>query len=240
MAILKRFKLLVDCGVRKIAADLGRKNHPQFIIEADQSLVEGCIVGPVEADSVADVEALAFVAAPRQDVGGDEELADGKAGDGAAVAVLVQDDLAEVILTTALLGGPGDFGFAAWRAFDPADAGAGDDFGGFVFGFGEQRVEALLAEWNEIGGVVVELLPHGAVQIARAFKPPDAAKFQGRIQRGEVAELHRHRARRATDALGEIDNDGLLLIELPEAELVVEIEDDEELVPRPAVSGCHE
>ena len=223
MAILKRFKLLVDCGVRKIAADLGRKNHPQFIIEADQSLVEGCIVEPVEADSVADVEALAFVAAPRQDVGGDEELADGKAGDGAAVAVLVQDDLAEVILTTALLGGPGDFGFAAWRAFDPADAGAGDDFGGFVFGFGEQRVEALLAEWNEIGGVVVELLPHGAVQIAR-----------------EVAELHRHRARRATDALGEIDNDGLLLIELPEAELVVEIEDDEELVPRPAVSGCHE
>ena len=182
MAVLKRFKLLVDCGVRKIAADLGRKNQPQIVIKADQSLVEGGVVEAVEADSVADVEALAFVAAPRQDVGGDEELADGKAGDGAAVGVVVQDDLAEVILTTALLGGPGDFGFAAWRAFDPADAGAGDDFGGFVLGFGEQRVEALLAEWNEIGGVVVELLPYGAVQITRAFKPPDAAEFQRRIK----------------------------------------------------------
>ena len=83
MAVLKRFKLLVDCGVRKIAADLGRKNQPQIVIKADQSLVEGGVVEAVEADSVADVEALAFVAAPRQDVGGDEELADGKAGDGA-------------------------------------------------------------------------------------------------------------------------------------------------------------
>ena len=226
--------------LRKLEAELVRENHPQFIIEADQSLVEGGVVEAVEADSVADVEALAFVAAPRQDVGGDEELADGKAGDGAAVGVVVKDDLAEVILTTALLGGPGDFGFAAWRAFDPADAGAGDDFGGFVFGFGEQRVEALLAEWNEIGGVVVELLPHGAVQIARAFKPPDAAKFQGRIQRCEIVELHCYAARRPPHAVCKIDDDRLPCIELPEAEFVVEIEDDEELVPSPSFATCHE
>ena len=45
-----------------------------------------------------------------------------------------------------------------------------------------------------------------------------------------VAEFHRHRTRRAADAHGEIDDDRLLSIELPEAELVIEIEDDEERV----------
>ena len=45
-----------------------------------------------------------------------------------------------------------------------------------------------------------------------------------------VAEFHRHRTRRAADAHGEIDDHRLLSIELPEAELVVEIEDDEERV----------
>ncbi len=158
----------------------------EFIIEADQPLVEGGVVEAVEADAVADVEALAFVAAPRQDVGGDEKLADGQAGDGAAVGVVVEDDLAEIVLPAALFGGAGDFGFAAWRAFDPADAGAGDDFGGFVFGFGEQRVEALLTERNEIGGVFVELLPHGAVEVARSGQTDDSAQLQSRIQRGEV------------------------------------------------------
>lgn len=34
--------------------------------------------------------------------------------------------------------------------------------------------------------------------------------------------------------------DRLLLVELPEAELLIEIEDDEKLVSGPAVSGGHE
>ena len=75
--------------MRKVAADLDRENHPQFIIEADQSLVEGGVVETVEADAVAHVESLSFVTAPRQDVGGDEEFADGQSGETAAVAVIV-------------------------------------------------------------------------------------------------------------------------------------------------------
>ena len=209
MAILKRFKLLVDCGVRKIAADLGRKNHPQFIIEADQSLVEGGVVEAVEADSVADIEALAFVAAPWQDVRGDEEFADGQTGEAAAVAVVVEDDLSEIVLPAPLFRRTRHFRFACWRAFDPTDAGAGDDFGEFVFGFGEQRVEEFLTEWNKIGGIGMEFLPHGAVEVARAFKPPDAAEFQGWIQRGEIVELHCDAARRPSHAVCKIDDDRL-------------------------------
>ena len=43
----------------------------------------------------------------------------------------------------------------------------------------------------------------------------------------------------ASHALGEIDDDGLAGVELSEAEFVIEIEDDEELVAGPSVSGCH-
>jgi hypothetical protein len=85
------------------------------------------IVGKaVEDDAIADDEAFGFVAAPREDVGGDEEVAEWKAGDGAAVAVVVEDDLAEVVLSPTLFGGPGDFG-PVRRALDPADADAADD-----------------------------------------------------------------------------------------------------------------
>jgi hypothetical protein len=135
-------------------------------------------------------------------VGGDEQLADGQAGKGTVVAVVVEDDFAEVILPAALFGRPGGLGLAGRRAGDPADAGAGDDFGGLGFGFGEEGVEALLTERDEFGGVLLELLPHGAVEVARSLKAFDAAKLQGRIKGGEVAEFHRHGAGRATDATG--------------------------------------
>ena len=85
-------------------------------------------------------------------MGGDEQLADGQAGKGTVVAVVVEDDVAEVILSTTLFRRTRHFRFAGWRAYDFADAGAGDDFGGLGFGFGEEGVEALLAERDEFGG----------------------------------------------------------------------------------------
>ena len=81
----------------EVAEALGEQ-EAEMVVEGDQSLVEGGVVEAVEADSVADVEALAFVAAPRQDVGGDEKLADGQAGDGAAVAVVVEHGTGKIQL----------------------------------------------------------------------------------------------------------------------------------------------
>lgn len=217
-----------------------RKDETPIVVKTNEVLVERCVVESIQADAIPHVETFGFMATPWENVRGDEQFADWQASNGAGIAIIIQDNVAEVFLPAPLFRRTRHFGFACWRAFDPTNAGAGDDFGGFIFGFSEQRVEEFLTERNKIGGIVMELFPHGAVEVARAFKPPDAAEFQGWIQRGEVAELHRHRARRAADALGEIDNDGLLLIELPEAELVVEIEDDEELVPSPSFAACHE
>ena len=132
----------------------------------------------VEGDAVADVQAFRFMVAPRKDVRGDEEVADGKTGDGAAVAVVVEDDLAEVLLAASLFGRPGDLGFSGRRAGDPADAAAGDDFRGFSFSFHEQGVETFLTERDEFGGVFVELVPHLAVEVAGSLESIDPAQVQ--------------------------------------------------------------
>lgn len=100
----------------------------------------------IEADTVADVEAFCFVAAPWKDVRSNKKFANGKVGDCAAVVVVVEDDVAEVVLASALLGEACGFGFTGGLARDFPDAGAGNDFGGFVIGFNEEGIEAFLAE----------------------------------------------------------------------------------------------
>ena len=147
VAVLKRFKLRLDCCVRKKAADLGREKQPQFIIETDQPLVEGGVMEAVEADAVLDIEAFCFVTAPWENMGSDEKSADGKSCEATAVAVVVEDDLTEIVLAPALFGNPGDFSFSAWREFDPPDTGAGDHFGarrdGLPRGWWHQRIPPL-------------------------------------------------------------------------------------------------
>jgi hypothetical protein len=130
-------------------------------------------------------------------------------------------------------------GFTGSRSGDSADAGAGDDFGGFLFTGDEEGIEAFLAERDEFGRLLVELFPDRAVERACSFQSFDAAKFQGGVERGEIAKFHCHRAGGAADAFRQIDDDRLALVELAEAEFVIEIENDEELIPCPAVSGCH-
>ena len=199
---LKRLKAGFHGLVGEARLEAGGEYEAKVVIECDEPLVEGRIVESVERDAVADVEAFRFVTAPLEDVGGDEQLADGQAGDGTAVAVVVEDDFAEVILPAALFGGSSDLGLAGGRAGDSADAGAGYDFGGLGFGFGEEGVETLLAERSELGGVLLEFFPDGAVEIAGTLEAFYAAELEHGIQRGEVAEFHRHGAGRATDAIG--------------------------------------
>jgi hypothetical protein len=58
--------------VREMRLEVRGEHEEEIVIEGDESLVEGGVVETVEGDAIADVEALAFVAAPWQDVGGDE------------------------------------------------------------------------------------------------------------------------------------------------------------------------
>lgn len=85
----------------------------------------------------------------------------------------------------------------------------------------------------------MELVPYFPVEVASAFESFDSAKFQCWVKRSEIAEFHRNGAWGAPDPFGQIDDHGLPLVELPEAEFVVEIEDDEELIPGPEVYGGH-
>jgi hypothetical protein len=50
------------------------------------------------------------------------------------------------------------------------------------------------------------------------------------------AQFHRDRIRCPPDPTREIDNNRLTLIELPEAELVIQIEDDEDLITGPSIA----
>ena len=197
-----RFELVLNGFVGEVGFEASGKKQAEFVIEADESLIEGCVVQTVEGDTVADVEAFCLVAAPREDVGGDEEFADRQAGDGAAVVVVVENDVPEVVLTPALFGESDRFGFTTWRSGDPADASARDDFGGLGIRLDEEGIEAFLAERDEFGRVLVEFVPDGAVEVAGSLEAFDAAKFECRVEGGEVAEFHRHSAGCASNSLG--------------------------------------
>ena len=71
-------------------AEAGGEEEAEVVVEGDQALVECGVVEAVEGDVVADIEAFAFVVAPREDVRGDKEIAHGQTGDGAAVVVVVE------------------------------------------------------------------------------------------------------------------------------------------------------
>ena len=75
--------------LRQEGFEAGGEKHPQFVIEADESLIESGIMEAIEADAVADVEAFRFMVAPGENMGGDEKFADGQGCDAAAVVVIV-------------------------------------------------------------------------------------------------------------------------------------------------------
>lgn len=85
----------------------------------------------------------------------------------------------------------------------------------------------------------MELVPHFTVERARAFEAFDAAQFQGGIEGGEIAELHADTARSPAKFLCEIGNRRLPRVKLPEGELVVEIQHDEQFIARPFSSRRH-
>lgn len=121
----------------------------------------------------------------------------------------------------------------------PADAVIWNHFCGFGFRFHEQGIEAFLAERNEFGGIRVKFVPHFPIQDTGTSKAFDTAKSQRGIKRCQITELHCHRTWGAPNAFGQIYDHRLPLIKLTEAELMIEIEDDEKLIPRPAFAGSH-
>jgi len=149
----------------------------EIVVKRNESLIKSSVMKAVESDAIANVEAFGFVAAPWQNVRGDEQLADWEAGDGAAVGVVVEDDLTEVVLSSALLRGADGFSVPNWLALQEPDAVAGNDLSCFIFGFNEQGVELFLTERNNLRRIVVEFLPRLVVEVARPWQAHDATQF---------------------------------------------------------------
>ena len=60
-----------------------------------------------------------------------------------------------------------------------------------------------------------------------------------RVERSEVAELHRDAARCALESFGESDDRRVTLMHLPKAQLVIHIQQNEQLVAGPVFSCGH-
>lgn len=213
------------------------QDHPKLFVERDQSRVKGGIVEGGEAQPVAGVEAVVGEVAPGLDVAGAQQAGDVDAGDAAAHAVGGEDGLTEELLAAADLHAGDQLGRAGRNeeraaAFEPHFLAA-EEIHFLILIVGEQVVEQLLAFEAERAGMIAELGPHLAVELRRARQPADAAGLLHRVERGEVAKLHRQTAWRAAHALGHINDDGIAFVELPKRQLAVEIERDREMLARP-------
>src|SRR5882724_4457209 len=99
--------------------------------------------------------------------------------------------------------------------------------------------EGFLALRNARVEVGVKIIPHLAVEFAGAGKAANAAHLHGRIQRGEVAEFHCKARWRASKLACNFDDDGIAGVELAKAELVIDVERDEQFVARPSFARGH-
>jgi hypothetical protein len=66
-----------------------------------------------------------------------------------------------------------------------------------------------------------------------------AAKLQRRVERRKIAQHHRHAVRTASELFRQRYDHRLPRVKLPERELVVEVERDEQLVARPILPNRH-
>jgi hypothetical protein len=85
----------------------------------------------------------------------------------------------------------------------------------------------------------VKLIPHRPVKRARTFQPFDVAQLQSRVERREVAELHRHTVRATVEFFRQRENRGLPRVKLTKPELVIKIHCDEQFIVCPTSSDCH-
>jgi hypothetical protein len=76
-----------------------------------------------------------------------------------------------------------------------------------------------------------------AVWLATEGKSSWAALQVGRVERGEVDELHGHRARCATQHPRHFDDVLVLSMQLTEGQLAVQVEGDDQLIAGPVATG---
>jgi len=233
-------EILGDGALGQFAFQARRKQQAESVVERNQAAVEGGVVEARETKSVAHIEAMGGVRAPRKNVGGDEEFADRELRDAATPAEIVQDHVAEIFLTAALLRGAGGFRGTGGRTLADAEGIVGEDIDFVVFGSDEQAAEGGLAGGGGFFQVSVKFSPDRAIERTRARETPFAAQLKRGIERGQIGELHGETVGSAPEPLCQVDDYRLSGVKLPEVQLVIEVERDEEFVARPSFAAGHE
>lgn len=228
-----------DRTLRQCFLESRRQHKTEVGVEGDEIAIKRGIMEAGETKPVTHVQPFGGVCAPRQDMRGDQKVSDCEPRHATASGEVVEHGLAEIVLPAAQFHVGERLGRSGWWTFPHSDSFGGQDlevaFGGGV----EEGAQRLFAGGHGLIEVGVELVPDGAIQRARTGEPFDAAQFQGRIERGEVTQLHRYAAGGPAELGGEGDDGGVAVVQLPEGEFVVEVEGNEQLVAGPFLPGCH-
>jgi DNA-binding XRE family transcriptional regulator len=228
-------------GLREMLLEFLAKDEAQLVVERDQSTVEGAIVEPRKADAVPLVEAFVGVALPRKNVAGDQKLAHSNPGNAAAAIEGVEHHLPEELLPAARGNQGRDIGWAGGRSehFANPHPDAFYQIDLIVRGSPDQRAERFFGQRHHFVMMLLKLRPDLAIQIARAREPFPSTRLHRRIERGQIAELHRHASRRAVHVLGDVLDEGLGFVELTKRNLLVNVQHHEQFVATPAFASGH-
>jgi hypothetical protein len=232
-------EILGNGALRKLLLESRRKNQTEVVVKRNQEFVKGGVVKPGQAKAVADIEPFGGMRAPRQDVRRYQQVAHSQRRHAAATTEVVQHRLPKILLPTPEFHIRRRLRRTHWRTLPHPYAFPRQHLEFTILISTKQLPESFLARRHRVGEICMKLGPDFAVERARALQSFDAPQLQSQIKRGEVAEFHGHAVRAAPEFFRERDNRGMPCMKLPERQFVIEVQRDEQLVARPAFSGCH-
>ena len=222
---------VVDLGVLDVRRDMDR----EIVVERDQPLVEGPVVERVQQQAVRGGHLLRRRRVlPWLDVAGDEQRVERDSRDAAAVAVVVDKRVAEILLVDPFRY-QGRTVVADPRRDDSLHDGIGVRSGTVVRAV-QRRCQQLGGFEHQGVAAFLVLVPYLPVQPAAVGQP------LGRpvpVKGGQIAEFERHRRRRAADVLGEFPDGRIALVPFPGGQDSVQGERHHGLFARPVVPSRH-
>ncbi len=176
----------------------------------------------IQAQAVAGVGAVLFVAGPGDDVAGDQQLLHGQAGDAALFVELRQDHLAEEVLVDAGL----DHGVARPARRDGGDVVPRQDL------FAQARVFHLAVIGHAVP-VLEELVPDLAVKPAEVRCAPAS---QRGVDGGEVGQFQADGPRCPAEHRGQLDDFRVSHVDAPERRAAIQADCQQQFVPGPCLA----
>ena len=90
----------------------GGKDETQAVIKCNQSLIKGGVVQAGKAEAVANIETRGWIFRPGNNMRSHEQFAHGQTAYAACAIKIIEDDLAEIVLSEAAFLGDGDFSWS--------------------------------------------------------------------------------------------------------------------------------